>query len=188
MVEQDISSGSTGAEDSWTETKLFMRRPGLDDLPVLPPLREGCLLRPYEPGDLAALGILLTRSFDETWDEQHVRETLTDAPDVDTIYVIAHAGTLVATASALMTETGPRSGYLHWVGADPAFRGQGLGATVSLAVLRRFRELGLRDAMLETQNFRVPAVRSYLRMGFVPESRDVGEQQRWARLLPQLVR
>lgn len=168
--------------------RLFMRRPWLDEFPTLPPLPAGYLLRPYEPDDLPRLATLLTRAFAEPWDERRVRDVLTDARDVDTVFVIAADAAILATASALLEDDHAGTGILHYVAADPRAQGQGLGATVSVAVLRRFRELGLRDAALQTHDFRLPAVRSYLRLGFVPDYRDHAEQVRWARLFPTLLR
>src|SRR4029077_10740137 len=109
------------------------------------------------------------------------------AKDVQAIYVIAGAEGLVATASARLMDLYPGSGYLHWVAVDPAFRGRRLGPYISLLVLRHFKDLALRDAIVETHDFRLAAVRTYLRLGFVPEWRDRAEQQRWACLLPRLL-
>lgn len=177
--------------DFWRRTRLFMRRPWLDDLPEPPALPPDYVLRRYEPADLEALATVLTRAFGETWDQQRVRERLADAPDVQATYVVARNRRIVATASArVVPDEFPVSGYVHWVAADPECQGRGLGLLVSERVLRHFKEAGLRDAVLETQDFRLAAVRSYLRLGFVPEYRygDPGEQLRWARLLAQLVR
>lgn len=170
------------------DTGLFMRRPSLDDLPVLPLPSGDYVLRTAGPEDATALATLLTRAFTEEWIIQRVKESLLEAPDVQAVYVIVYGGVLVATASARITDHFPGSGYLHWVGADPSHQGKGLGAAVCLAVLGAFRELGLGDAVLETNDFRLPAVRSYLRMGFVPEYRNAAEQLRWSRLFPRIIR
>src|SRR5947208_3160936 len=169
--------------------QLFMRRPWLDDLPEPPALPPGYIVRAYEPDDLSTLATLLTRAFGDLWDEEQVRRRLVEAPDVEETYVLAHHDRLVATASArVMPDVYPGSGYVHWVGADPDYQGKGLGALVSIRVLQHFRDVGLRDAVLETDDFRLPALRMYLRLGFVPEYRAPDHQRRWAQLLPQLVR
>ena len=191
MTGREPSPRENVVADEWHSTRLFMRRPWLDDLPPFPSLSEDYVLRRGVHADLPALATLLTCAFDEVWDEERVRRTLLDAPDVEATYVVARGDLLVATASArLMPEHYPGSGYLHWVGADPTHHGKGLGMLVNLRVLQHFQEAGLRDAVLETQDFRVAAVRSYLRIGFVPEYHygDAGETLRWARLLPRIVR
>jgi mycothiol synthase len=168
-----------------------MRRPWLDDLPEPPALPPGYTLRAYRSDDLPALATLLTRAFGDPWDEERVRRVLVEAPDVEETYLIAHQDRLVATASArVMPDVYPGSGYLHWVGTDPEHQGKGLGTLVSIRVLHHFRDAGLRDAVLETQTNRVRAVRTYLRLGFVPEYHygDPGEQLRWAQVLTRVVR
>ncbi len=110
------------------DTGLFMRRPSLDDLPVLPLPSGDYVLRTAGPEDATALATLLTRAFTEEWTIQRVKESLLEAPDVQAVYVIVYGGVLVATASARITDHFPGSGYLHWVGADPSHQGKGLGA------------------------------------------------------------
>jgi mycothiol synthase len=176
------------ADRSWELTRLFLRR-GLADLPEPPPLPDGFALRRLLPIEAGALAALLSRAFEFEWDEARARKDLVEAPDVEATYVIAHGEQLVATASArLMPDTYPGAGYVHWVGADRDYQGRGLGTAISLRVLEHFRDAGLRAAVLETHNFRLPAIRSYLKMGFVPEPRDPGELDRWSRVLPRLVR
>ena len=47
---------------------------------------------------------------------------------------------------------------------------------------------GLDQAVLETDDFRLPAVRTYLRLGFVPEPRTPGDARRWSKVLRNLAR
>src|SRR5207244_622818 len=103
------------------------------------------------------------------------------------VYVIACQGAPVATASArLLPAVYPGSGYLHWVATDPGHRGRKLGWIVSLRVLYHFRDLGLKDAILETDDFRLPAIKTYLEQGFVPEYTDDSHPERWKRVMEQL--
>jgi mycothiol synthase len=46
----------------------------------------------------------------------------------------------------------------------------------------------LDQAVLETDDFRLPAVRTYLRLGFVPEPRTPGDARRWSKVLRNLAR
>lgn len=160
---------------------LFMRRPTLDGLPAPPALPDGYALRPYQEGDLDALAATLRRAFDdETWTPERARTALTEAPDVARFFVIAWQGVPVATASARLKADFPGSGYVHWVAADPAHQGQGLGRAATLAVLRAFAARGCRDAILRTDDARLPAIRTYWRLGFRPEHQDETHPARWA--------
>jgi mycothiol synthase len=59
---------------------------------------------------------------------------------------------------------------------------------VTRRVLVHFADSGLDQAVLETDDFRLPAVRTYLRLGFVPEPRVAGDQTRWSKVLRKLTR
>ena len=168
-------------------SQLFMRRPNLDNLPDLP-VPAGYTLREYQDGDRESLAALMREAFqDEKWTEEKVEATLITPPDVVKTFVVDHEGDIVATASArLLPEIHPESGYVHWVGADPEHRGKRLGYLASLATLHEFVRLGCTDAVLETDDFRLPAIKVYFRLGFVPEYRHATHAPRWARLAPPL--
>ena len=145
-----------------------MRRPSLIDLPLPPELPPGLTLRPYRSGDDVSLARLLGRAFgDEIWTVDHVHTALIDASDVEQTYVIAKALAIIATASArLLPEKFPGSGYLHWVASDPDYRRMHLGKIVVLAVLSEFARQGHGDCVLETETFRIPAIKLYKSLGF----------------------
>lgn len=165
-----------------------MRRPDLDDLP---PMRvpDGFELREILPGEDQALTDLLSAAFGEAWTVEGVRRALIDAPDVKNTYVLVQDGRLVATASArLVPDRFPGAGYVHWVGADPQMKGRRLGQIVSLRTLYRFRELGCRDAVLQTDDHRLPALRTYFALGFLPEPACPTHPARWKHVFEELGR
>lgn len=175
-------------------TQLLMRRPSLDGEPVMPNLPEGYEIRLATPADDAALAEILTAAFPEldAWTPSIVSERLTAAPDVDAVYVVTHEGKPVATvASRHDHDRFPGTGYVHWVGALPGHAGKGLGSVLMDQMLVDFRERGYRDAVLETDDFRLPAIRVYLRHGYVPITEDVkGENHlaRWSAIFEVLGR
>jgi mycothiol synthase len=167
--------------------QLFMRRPELTSLPDLWPEPEGYDLRPAGPEDVEGIAAVLVSAFGPEWSAQRVRDALLDAPDVKETYVVACKGQPVATASArLVPDRYPDSGYLHWVATHQAHRGRRLGALVSLAALHYFRGAGCRDAVLETDPPRLPAIRTYLKLGFVPEIVVPEHQAIWHEILATL--
>jgi len=169
--------------------QLFMRRPTLAGLPPLASLPPGYARREANVADAAAIAAVLSSAFGEEWMEERVRAVLLAAPDVVATFVITAGEAPVATAAArLLPEIYPGSGYLHWVGVHTAHRGMHFGGAVSLAVLHRFRDLGCRDAVLETDPFRLPALRTYLRLGFLPEPVAPEHEQVWRETLAKLGR
>jgi mycothiol synthase len=168
-------------------SSLFMRRLNLDDLPPLD-LPNGYVVRAATDADADALAALLGGAFPEmSWTAANVRERLLDESSVRATFVIDREGIPVATASArIMPDDYPGSGYIHWVGTAPGHRGKRLGSLVSLATLHEFVRLGCVDAVLETDDFRVPAIKVYLALGFCPEYRHPTHAPRWAALASAL--
>jgi mycothiol synthase len=166
--------------------QLFMVHPG--PLPTDRPEPRQGRLRHAVGTDADDLAVLLTDAFEEHWDGTRVRSELLAAPDVAVTWVVEDpVRGLVATASErLVPDLYPDAGYLHWVATAPAARGAGLGSLVTVACLAGFAGRGLPRAVLETEDFRVPAVRTYLRLGFVPEYRTDDERLRWSALFPRL--
>ncbi len=162
-------------------TNLLMRRPNLFDLPPLPALPDGYALREMKPNDIAAVAAVLASAFaDEAWDAARVAATLNEEQGVKQTLVVDIGGRPIATASArLQPDRFPGSGYLHWVAVDPDHRGQRLGFFLSLAVLHTFRTLGCADALLETQDHRLAAIQTYLKLGFLPQYPDASHHARW---------
>lgn len=171
-----------------SETRqLFMRRPNLDDLPPIPDLPVDHDLRAARPEDDVAIAALLASAFEPDWSVERVQRALLAAADVETTFVVTAGGAPVATASArLLPERYPGSGYVHWVGAHADHRGKRLGRAVTVAVLHRFRELGCRDAVLETDPPRLPAIRLYLSLGFRPEPLVPDDAMIWREILAEL--
>src|SRR5690606_36526282 len=71
---------------------------------------------------------------------------------------------------------------------DPRNRGKGLGKLVSVAVLNDLYERGFRRCMLRTDDFRLPAIKTYLDLGFVPDMKDDSHPERWAKVWDALGR
>ena len=64
-------------------------------------------------------------------------------------------------------------GEIYIMGVDPAFAGQGLGRTITLAGLRYLRQNGLLSAMLYVDSDNEAALALYSNLGFTEFGRDV---------------
>jgi mycothiol synthase len=171
------------------QPQLFMRLPELSDLPPAAPLQHRYTLRAAVPADHESLAELLSEAFGDTWDAARVAEEFSPGNGVEATYVVALPGGVVATAAARrLPDRYPEAGYLHYVGARFSERGRRLGELVTRRVLVHFAGSGLNQAVLETDDFRLPAVRTYLRLGFVPEPRVAGDAVRWSKVLRNLTR
>ena len=171
---------------------IFMRRPHLRDLPAVPPLPVGYDLR-EAAGEADVPALRAPRSLSPFRRSRgaisDARQRLTAAPDVRAVYVVTWQGAVVATASSrYLPEQFGETGIIHWVGTQPEHARRGLGAALVTCVLVDFILRGYPDALLETQEYRLDAIRLYLRFGFTP-AYDIGDgDQRalWSALFPRL--
>ena len=72
------------------------------------------------------------------------------------------------------------------VGAGSAFKGNGLGYQVSLAALHRMADEKKQRVILHTDDFRLPAIVIYLRLGFKPEIVHDSHELRWQKIYEAL--
>lgn len=95
---------------------------------------------------------------------------------------------IVATAMCLHNykETNPFQGELGWLACDPAHTGKGLGMAVSAAVTARFIDAGYHHIHLYTEDFRLPAIKTYLKLGYVPFLDTSRMSERWQVICMQL--
>ena len=75
---------------------------------------------------------------------------------------------------------------VHWVGVAYDERNKGLGKAIVLATLHRLKGRGFTRAMLGTQDWRLPAIAAYMRMGFRPWPNESAPQEVWDRVLADL--
>ena len=162
--------------------QLSMFRPQLDGLPpvILP---AGCELRHFEPGDEGIWERVIGISFGKNPGDIPFGRSMLDPGCFlpERILFIRRDGADVATASAYVSPPTrlPDAGSLHYVGVLPGHTGLRLGYLVSLACLHRMRAEGRQRAILQTDDFRLPAIKTYLNLGFVPVLVDENQRQRW---------
>jgi mycothiol synthase len=142
-------------------------------LPVAPApvVSDGYSVRCLED-DLSAVRAVIDS--DEPIDDQ-AWEAFRDGiiPAGAFLIVETSSGKPVATASALHNPRATRyyfpfGGEIGYVTVDPGHRGKGLGRAVVALVVARLIEAGYRNIFLGVQGWRLPAVKCYLRLGFVP--------------------
>lgn len=161
--------------------QLQMRRPDLLGLPDPDPRVRLALV-----SDAVDIARILTLAFGEDWDEARLMAELFDHPRVPLTFVAVVDGMVAAVASYQLHGGFPESGWVHWVGADPAFSGRGLGFAVSLSVLHAALADGKVDCGLTTDDERLAAIRTYLKLGFEPDPCDESHPERWGVVMGSL--
>lgn len=157
-----------------------MIRDSLGGLPSLSP-PPGYLIRTFRSGDEAHWEHIVAASFETPRSFQAImREDPSFRPD--RVFFAVCRETPVGTAAAWYHPLwGAQCGYLHFVGVTPDHRGRGLGYWMSLAALRRFVAERRSMAALETESFRIAAIKTYLRLGFRPQITEATSEE-WHRI------
>ena len=151
-----------------------MVRHDLKDLPGWP-LPDGYHFRPYESGDRRTwmclwrdeLGNRAGDLFDATFGAD-----LEQMPRRCFFLVDRNGNDMGMSTAWFCRHRGIRWGRVHYVAISTEHRGKGLCKCLVSETLRRLRTLGHRRAMLVTQIHRTPAIRAYLRNGFVLDKQD----------------
>lgn len=160
--------------------QLMMLR--FSNAPVACSLPEGYEIRACRDGseEDAAGWISACETLNEgLWTENQFRRDMLEDPDcgAGNIFLICRsengeiAGTATAKDGLLPT--------LHMVGMKREYMGRGLSLPVCAAAVNRMIENGAHRIQLRTDEFRIPAIRTYLRMGFRPWYYMEDMQGRW---------
>lgn len=168
--------------------QLEMLRQGLEDLPELK-LPPGYRLRSYQDGDAEAWGEIMGEAFGPYWNTERFRRSFLPhfGFKPERVIFVCREERPVGSASAFAWPGIPRDrGYIHMVGVKKEHCGRRLGYWLTLACLRILREQRFVSAMLQTEDFRIPAIKHYLRLGFRPFLVQREQREKWERLLESL--
>ncbi len=158
--------------------------------PPEPKLQAGYTLRIFDPAeDLADYLSLVHEAGFTDFGPPRVERCLNRVLP-NGFFVVAYepTGELVATAMATHNPTTfhPYGGELGWVAGRPAHAGKGLGTAVCAAVVKRLLSAGYERIHLLTDDWRLPALKIYLKLGFVPFLFEQGIAERWEAVCEKL--
>ncbi|MFN3730358.1 MAG: GNAT family N-acetyltransferase [Fimbriimonadaceae bacterium] len=160
--------------------QLIMRH----DLTEIPPMESTppYIVRPLRSEDLSPLSQTITEAFeDPSWTEERCRSEFVANPSVPITFVAIHpVDGVVATSSCQVLMGQP---YVHMVAARSSHKGKGLGLAVVTHCLQWHRENGATEVFLSTDDHRLAAITTYLRLGFRPHLTAPEHELRWNRVL-----
>ena len=134
-------------------------------------LPKGYLLRNFQSGDKESyINLMKSAGFNE-WNNDNFNAVI-EKIIPNGLFFIEHieSSEIVGTAmgSNNPSKYFPNGGELGWVAVTPSHNGKGLGYIVCAAITKRFLELGYREIYLLTDDFRIPAIKTYLKLGYIP--------------------
>jgi len=171
------------------QLRMYLSAEKIAQASVLP-VPEGFTLRTFEEKDADAYVQLMKSAGFDYWNPDFVdmvrRNMLPDG-----VFFLEEkvSGKLVATAMANKAESGKETdgGQLGWVGVAPEFRGRHLAEIVCSAVVDCYRKNGYTRAYLLTDDYRIPAIKTYLKSGWLPIIKDEALQHRWDMVYKRLI-
>jgi GNAT superfamily N-acetyltransferase len=167
--------------------RVVMLREDLIDIPPLE-LPAGYALRPYREGDRDTWMDIERasesfRTIEDDLFEKQFGDDLAEMP-ARCRFLVGPDGSDVGTITAWFDNQygGKCWGRVHWVAIRPEHRGRGLARPMVAATMRQMVELGHRRSILDTQTPRLPAIRVYLDLGFVPDMTYLNAADAWRRI------
>ncbi len=162
---------------------LIMVREDMKNIPQYP-LPDGYRMRLYRPGDKDTW-VRLQRVSDSRPNAGEIFERAFGA-DVSALeqrcyFLTAPDGCDVGTITAWYERNYHRRrwGLIHWVAIVPEHRRKGLSKPMMTIAMNRLGALGHRRALLRTETSRIPAIKTYLDFGFVPDMTSKDADRGW---------
>lgn len=158
--------------------------PDRDEIPQLE-VPEGFEIRALKPGDEEQYLAMRPMSGFTEWDRAKLDEYLSGPAKKVMLLVDKASGTFAQAASAeAYIEEG--TGQFGWLLSNPTYRGRGLGRPISIATMQALKEVGFKRFVIFTDDFRVPALRIYLKLGWHPVYHADDMEGRWDAIGRQL--
>lgn len=157
--------------------QLKMVRDLTTPLPVLPPMPAGFTIHTDDGTCDKAWEWIIGASFGWDCSYDMIRNDQSCAPE--RVFFVREYSQDVATAAVQIREN---VGTLHMVGIHPSGEGRGISKYVVHAAVQCMMDLGLAHVDLTTDDERLPAIKTYLDMGFVPVEDDEEMVERWAKV------
>ena len=76
-------------------------------------------------------------------------------------------------------QTPDHEGYISWIGVSQAYRGKAIGVNLTNYCLHDIKKRGLKTAIITTEKENLPALKTYLKCGFVPLPRSEEDIRHW---------
>jgi mycothiol synthase len=169
------------------EPQLRMRQRRLDTLPAVA-LPEGIACRVFRAGDEEQWAAVLNGCGElGSWDRLRVERALAGGIAPERIWFLCAGDRPIATACVCVHGSGAEiQAEIGWVAALPEHQGRRLGRQITLAACLGARALGFNEVFLLTDDHRLPAIKTYLNLGFEPDLWHESHPGRWQAIMQRL--
>ena len=175
---------------SSAHSQLQMQLENLNNVPEHNSLPLGYSIRTYREDDDLHWIRIIQKAFGDNLAElpQITLKNILIRPDFDaqSLFFAIYNETPIGTICALTFSKGQtKTGYIHMVAVCTEHQGKKLGRALTLTALQYFKKKGIQKVILDTDDFRIPAIKTYQNLGFKPIYFDVSHKKRWSKVLKE---
>ena len=162
------------------------------DLENLPPLQcpDGYHIRTYREGDEVHWARIMDIAFvdkSRTAEDAYADVIRQRNFDPNGFYFVIYDNLPIGTACAWKRcHRGKQIGYIDMLAVLPEHTGHKLGKSLTLFLLHYFKAQSMVYVMLDTDDFRLPAIKNYFNLGFVPVYVRESHVLRWRNVFKKL--
>ena len=164
------------------EDQLKMVRHNLKNLPTLQ-CPDGYHIRTYRQGDEPHWARIMDTAFIDnrrTAEDTYANVIHQANFDPEGFCFVIHNEVPIGTACAWQrSHQGTPIGYIDMLAVLPEHTGHKLGKWLTVFLLHYFKAQQVAAVMLDTDDFRLPAIKNYLNLGFVPVYAGENHLLRW---------
>ena len=154
---------------------------------------DGYYMRPYQPSlndgcawcECCIDGELSVTEISEEFFEKFMLNDPTVNP-ANIYFLISPTGEVAGTITYQYTKE-EGLGRIHMVGVQKKYLGKRLSLPMSLYVVQKILDDGKARINLSTDDWRIPAIKTYLRAGFKPIYHHPDMEERWNKIKGELV-
>jgi len=168
--------------------QLRMRLTNLKNIeaPALPPDYQ---IRTYRKGDEEPWASIITSSFGKNYPASQILNEILKNRDFDSnglFFMTYHEQPVGTICAKVQFNWRQKIGYLHMLGVIPAHQGRKMGRLLTLYALHYLKMKGFQNVILDTDDCRLPAIRTYTDLGFEPVYLERSHKKRWKEALAKI--
>ena len=151
---------------------------------------EGYFMRRYQKGDgtgwcecciHGSLGV------DQINEEVFNKKMLADkSVNPENIFFLISPSNEIAGTATYQYSQDDDAGVIHMVGIKKGYLGRRLSLPMNLYVIQKILEDGKKKIYLTTDDWRLPAIKTYLNAGFKPVCHQPDMEERWRKVMENL--
>ena len=134
--------------------------------------------------DKSLITLLNLGEFDPAWDIDSLKNCMSPVKrQIGSKVILNNNEAIAATFSSASIHENEEVGRLDFVVTHPKHRGKGLGKNICVAVIKYFIENNYKKVILQTDDWRIPAIAVYLKLGFKPVFINKQSEKRWNKII-----